>query len=98
PCDTRSFPTRRSSDLLLHQFRMPQYIAQRVEQGVGIRIDDRQPFRKGGNEIVPNVGYDRLAERHRFAAQQSVRSATNLIDYEIRSEEHTSELQSRENL
>src|SRR5207302_11060151 len=82
PPDLHSFPTRRSSDLLLHGDGYVEavldvvFLAYRVGEGLAILIE--RPAEHAGDE-----GSLRKSRLSRTA---------------LRSEEHTSELQSRENL
>src|SRR5205085_2964759 len=88
PSDLHSFPTRRSSDLAL------QVIERRGQglRGYGdIQRHDRAP---------PNSGHALQQTRHRRGA---IRLAPGHLDVplnlrHLRSEEHTSELQSQSNL
>src|SRR5690606_39420480 len=84
-----SFPTRRSSDLFVDRVDIPELSA-----GLCVQRDQPTVDRSGENLAAPDrdAAIDDVAAHDRGAA---------LVDFGIerpRSEEHTSELQSRENL
>src|SRR5690606_39380563 len=86
PPDPHSFPTRRSSDLGLQRPDMPSFFkGQMKDQFIGI-ILQLLYFIPPGGRILHDL---RLC---------SGRTEHNQGNYQGRSEEHTSELQSRENL
>src|SRR5690606_41871208 len=80
-------PTRRSSDLLLR--------GGRVRRVGGCAAADR--VRVGSDRPTPRCGGRKPARRGRASAAARWRGAVRRL-LAIRSEEHTSELQSRENL
>src|SRR5207249_10837501 len=84
--DLHSFPTRRSSDLLCHEF---------VERSRGVPLHYARALSHG--RMLPFHAIVELA-RGLFGVDQAasdVRRRSGLVDAEERSEEHTSELQSR---
>src|SRR5690606_39826609 len=88
PPDLHSFPTRRSSDLLIAVLGVPQSV---LCGGCGIRTHET---------FLPTGFQDQL---HRPLGQpssmdESTDQCSSLAGFIVRSEEHTSELQSRENL
>src|SRR5690606_41313649 len=90
-----SFPTRRSSDLDPELMRI-------MEQ---VYTPENEPrtwppdWTSGGFSMAENVAIDRGLARFLSDAQRSLQSGTDAFPVlTSRSEEHTSELQSRENL
>src|SRR5690606_41943075 len=93
-----SFPTRRSSDLTLdYSFDVSDQWRGRV--GGGYRYTGKREGSLGGGGIPDYDAVDLHAELSNmtWTARLYVRNATDEMVY-MRSEEHTSELQSRENL
>src|SRR5690606_40048163 len=96
--DLHSFPTRRSSDLVLEPVS-PEDVVEALQRA----LDDNE---RGLGEQAITVSAESLLEIAR-AADGDVRRALTLLEIaaelaegeggQIRSEEHTSELQSREN-
>src|SRR5690606_41327353 len=90
-----SFPTRRSSDLLAAPELLP-------DPGVVIdAADDRRlaaQHRAGRQQALHRTTRSRRLELARMAYMQHDRQMTTMLHISHRSEEHTSELQSRENL
>src|SRR5690606_41362610 len=97
-CAPLPFPTRRASDLETRQ------IVDVVD--VEVRVEERRPeavrrgAREGRGEDVRAAPRDALEHVERFARRdQVVAAVVRRAEDEVgRSEEHTSELQSRENL
>src|SRR5690606_39800343 len=89
--DLHSFPTRRSSDLLIqiaHNVDIGQHTVIAAQTGIS------GSTKIGEHNVIAGqvgiVGHIKLANRTKIGAQAGVSKT--------RSEEHTSELQSRENL
>src|SRR5690606_41711261 len=80
-----SFPTRRSSDLLLTHKRVETYTGENTGSGTGTTSDNNKTFDYPQNA---NPAQD-------IASSMDDSTSTSATS---RSEEHTSELQSRENL
>src|SRR5690606_41739152 len=96
PHHLHSFPTRRSSDL-----RVWHFVVWHLD-----RVRDRAPRDRRDSEVRGCAGHDplraqatarRLPRRSALARAASDRAITEWL-LPLRSEEHTSELQSRENL
>src|SRR5690606_40369100 len=86
--DRRAIPTRRSSDLLHTgaQFEIDRTV-QPLDRRCGAEDGIRHGHLERGQQVVP------------LAAEDRMRSNGDLdVQVAVRSEEHTSELQSRENL
>src|SRR5690606_42027699 len=95
--DPRSFPTRRSSDLAAAGGRRPKVRAQAVEKTFVPR--GASPVQAlGGVDLVVREGeFISIVGPSGCGKSTLLRMVANL-DRPSRSEEHTSELQSRENL
>src|SRR5690606_42087072 len=91
PSASPSFPTRRSSDLL------GQLGPELVEDGLALRTVDGDVGRDGTGPVG-----DRQREDHAQGEEPAGDEGPTAVEGEaaepVRSEEHTSELQSRENL
>src|SRR5207302_11370486 len=92
--DHNSYPTRRSSDLRGQLARPGADAIGRLQKTLGVhgRRQPRGSYLKTKNEASPGSQFPDDA-RDRFAWRQAFLGAAG-----FRSEEHTSELQSRENL
>src|SRR5690606_41344270 len=95
--DLHSFPTRRSSDLIIQDYKnyfpgISRY--PKVYKADGLGLDTRVVVGIDGQEMF--LG---LAEKYNVLVKGTF-NLSQYIDstYSFRSEEHTSELQSRENL
>src|SRR5690606_42029527 len=93
--DLHSFPTRRSSDLD-HKFKI--YISALTQ----LNIDDHNRIPTTDNRIIRRIVRDHQFRGHNAVTTISlwprVRRGEEQHIFPFRSEEHTSELQSRENL
>src|SRR5690606_42096827 len=90
-----SFPTRRSSDLTF--FVGVPRIYEKLQQGFLFRLGESGRLRQGFTRACLAWGRTLSDRRQAGKANLLDRAAFGLL-YMLRSEEHTSELQSRENL
>src|SRR5690606_39391906 len=88
------FPTRRSSDLLLNRQFNP-----------GSDVDFGKSFRRDFFRYLRSLFFETIRTLFRITTQNQNRkhkkqnpSTFHISEFNLRSEEHTSELQSRENL
>src|SRR5690606_39393109 len=95
--DLHTFPTRRSSDLNVNRER----------DFTLTKLKTKRPNRMGGGrnflnfiekELIPFIDKNYRTEPNRILVGHSLGGLLTLNSYMDRSEEHTSELQSRENL
>src|SRR5690606_41656459 len=90
PCDLRSFPTRRSSDL---------FVSASASLGVASDQVFRKDMQTGAVVLVSvNTNTGNPAPGNSVIGANAVSEDGRYVIFKSRSEEHTSELQSRENL
>src|SRR5690606_41684805 len=87
--DLHSFPTRRSSDLVIGMRMVESWGDDELRKSAGTIIDKV-------NAVIPPEGREQLRETALFSL--SFGRGKQASQHMGRSEEHTSELQSRENL
>src|SRR5690606_41933071 len=95
PRDPHSFPTRRSSDLLMSDIRRPELKAKAQAAFAEARAQMEEVAR-----TFPDcaTGTQQQVIECALAKSYAERPARDEVEAKARSEEHTSELQSRENL
>src|SRR5207302_8237470 len=89
-----SFPTRRSSDL----GRLHCHVSRDRRCGRGVAAELHPRIARGVAALEEAVVERALRDRDREPGAVSAEERLDLVELLVRSEEHTSELQSRENL
>src|SRR5690606_40625873 len=94
PTALPSFPTRRSSDL--HVFLLQKLLSHVVDQNAVKIISSQHGITVGGLDFKYSI--TQFEDGNIKSSPSQVKYRDGLIFVAFRSEEHTSELQSRENL